>query len=39
LRALNRTLDNLNNQPQSILFGSRRAAPGPGEEGFAPSGK
>jgi phospholipid/cholesterol/gamma-HCH transport system substrate-binding protein len=38
LRALNRTLDNLNNQPQSILFGSRRAAPGPGEEGFAPSG-
>jgi phospholipid/cholesterol/gamma-HCH transport system substrate-binding protein len=34
LRALNRTLDNLNNQPQSILFGSRGIAPGPGEDGF-----
>ena len=34
LRALNRTLDNLNNQPQSILFGNRGAAPGPGEDGF-----
>jgi len=34
LRALNRTLDNLNNQPQSILFGNRGAVPGPGESGF-----
>jgi len=34
LRALNRTLDNLNNQPQSILFGNRSAAPGPGEAGY-----
>ncbi|HYD81161.1 MAG TPA: MlaD family protein [Paucimonas sp.] len=39
LRALNRTLDNLNNQPQSILFGNRGIAPGPGEDGFDASGK
>ncbi|MGE5652000.1 MlaD family protein [Noviherbaspirillum sp. UKPF54] len=38
LRALNRTLDNLNERPQSVLFGMPRAAPGPGEPGFgAPS--
>jgi phospholipid/cholesterol/gamma-HCH transport system substrate-binding protein len=39
LRALNRTLDNLNNQPQSILFGNRGAMPGPGEDGFGASTK
>jgi phospholipid/cholesterol/gamma-HCH transport system substrate-binding protein len=39
LRALNRTLDNLNNQPQSILFGNRGATPGPGEDGFGASTK
>jgi phospholipid/cholesterol/gamma-HCH transport system substrate-binding protein len=35
LRTLNRTLDNLNERPQSVLFGSSVIAPGPGENGFA----
>lgn len=35
LRNLNRTLDNFNRRPQSILFGSAKIAPGPGEAGFA----
>ena len=34
LRTLNRTLDKLNEQPQSILFGTPRRTPGPGEDGF-----
>jgi phospholipid/cholesterol/gamma-HCH transport system substrate-binding protein len=34
LRALNRTLDSLNERPQSVLFGSPRVTPGPGEAGF-----
>jgi phospholipid/cholesterol/gamma-HCH transport system substrate-binding protein len=37
LRALNRTLDGLNQRPQSILFGSPGAEPGPGETGFTAS--
>lgn len=38
LRALNRTLNTLNERPQSVLFGSPIIAPGPGEPGFtAPS--
>lgn len=37
MRALNRTLDSLNERPQSVLFGSPRAKPGPGEPGFAES--
>lgn len=38
LRALNRTLDNVSEHPQSILFGSPAMTPGPGEPGFvAPS--
>lgn len=36
LRALNRTLDNLSERPQSVLFGSPTVAPGPGEPGFSP---
>lgn len=36
LRALNRTLDNLSERPQSVLFGSPTIAPGPGESGFSP---
>lgn len=36
LRSINRTLDGLNDRPQSILFGAPRNAPGPGEEGFVP---
>ncbi|MGH8809666.1 MAG: MlaD family protein [Noviherbaspirillum sp.] len=39
LRALNRTLDGLNERPQSVLFGSPVAAPGPGEAGFAAPSK
>lgn len=34
LRTLNRTLDRLNEQPQSILFGAPTRTPGPGEDGF-----
>lgn len=36
LRALNRTLENFSERPQSVLFGSRRPAPGPGEADFTP---
>jgi len=35
IRALNRTLDKLNDRPQSLLFGSPQNAPGPGEPGFS----
>jgi phospholipid/cholesterol/gamma-HCH transport system substrate-binding protein len=35
IRTLNRTLENLNERPQSVLFGSPTAVPGPGEAGFA----
>jgi phospholipid/cholesterol/gamma-HCH transport system substrate-binding protein len=35
IRTLNRTLENLNERPQSVLFGSPTALPGPGEAGFA----
>lgn len=34
VRALNRTLDKFNQQPQSILFGAPDPSPGPGEAGF-----
>lgn len=34
LRALDRTLDRLNERPQSFLFGSKETTPGPGESGF-----
>lgn len=40
MRALNRTLETFNQQPQSILFGASPAQPGPGEAGFtAPASK
>lgn len=40
MRALNRTLETVNQQPQSILFGTTPAQPGPGEAGFtAPASK
>ncbi len=40
LRALNRTIDTFREQPQSLLFGVRGRAPGPGEDGFvAPATK
>ena len=35
IRSLNRTLDNLNERPQSLLFGSPAHPPGPGEPGFS----
>ena len=34
VRALNRSLENFNQRPQSILFGSAAPPPGPGEPGF-----
>ncbi len=34
VRALNRSLENFNQRPQSILFGSAAPLPGPGEPGF-----
>ncbi|PUA18044.1 MlaD family protein [Glaciimonas sp. PCH181] len=39
MRSLNQTLENFNRQPQSILFGSGGAAPGPGEAGFTAPAK
>lgn len=39
IRALNRTLDNLSQRPQSVLFGPPEIAPGPGEPGFAAPSK
>lgn len=38
LRNLNRTLDQINARPQSLIFG-KNAAPGPGEPGFNPPPK
>jgi phospholipid/cholesterol/gamma-HCH transport system substrate-binding protein len=35
LRVLNRTLTDLNQRPQSILFGGPAVPPGPGEPGYA----
>jgi phospholipid/cholesterol/gamma-HCH transport system substrate-binding protein len=35
LHVLNRTLEQFNRNPQSVLFGSPAATPGPGEPGFA----
>lgn len=34
LRLFNRTLEGLNDRPQSVLFGARPAEPGPGEPGY-----
>ncbi len=34
LRLFNRTLEGINERPQSVLFGARPAEPGPGEAGF-----
>lgn len=34
LRGVNRTLESFNQRPQSILFGTGTAEPGPGENGF-----
>jgi phospholipid/cholesterol/gamma-HCH transport system substrate-binding protein len=40
VRQLSRTVNNINDNPQSLIFGSGRIEPGPGEEGFvSPGGK
>jgi phospholipid/cholesterol/gamma-HCH transport system substrate-binding protein len=39
LRAVRRTVTNLGDRPQSILFGAPAAEPGPGEPGFVPPTK
>jgi len=39
LRVLNRTLSDLNERPQSILFGGPGIPPGPGEPGYAAPGR
>ncbi|MYN04223.1 MCE family protein [Pseudoduganella sp. DS3] len=39
MRAIRRTMNNLNDRPQSILFGAPGTPPGPGEPGFDPKGK
>jgi phospholipid/cholesterol/gamma-HCH transport system substrate-binding protein len=36
LRAVRRTVTNIGDRPQSILFGAVKAQPGPGEPGFVP---
>ena len=39
MRAIRRTMNNLSDRPQSILFGAPGTPPGPGEPGFDPTGK
>jgi phospholipid/cholesterol/gamma-HCH transport system substrate-binding protein len=39
LRAVRRTVTNIGDRPQSILFGGPKAQPGPGEPGFVPPSK
>jgi phospholipid/cholesterol/gamma-HCH transport system substrate-binding protein len=39
MRAIRRTMNNLSDRPQSILFGAPNTPPGPGEPGFDPTGK
>jgi len=36
VRQLSRTVNGINDNPQSLIFGSGAINPGPGEEGFAP---
>ncbi|MEA5098021.1 MAG: MlaD family protein, partial [Burkholderiaceae bacterium] len=38
VQSLNHTVDQINRQPHSLLFGSPGIAPGPGESGFATPG-
>lgn len=37
VRQLSRTVNGINDNPQSLIFGTGRIDPGPGEPGFAPS--
>ncbi len=38
VRQLSRTVNAINDNPQSLIFGSGRIEPGPGEQGFTPPG-
>lgn len=38
VRQLSRTVNGINDNPQSLIFGSGATSPGPGEEGFKPPG-
>lgn len=38
MRRLSRTVNNINDNPQSLIFGNGSAQPGPGEPGFAAPG-
>jgi phospholipid/cholesterol/gamma-HCH transport system substrate-binding protein len=38
VRQLSRTVNGINDNPQSLIFGSGQAQPGPGEPGFTPPG-
>ncbi|MBA3773901.1 MAG: MCE family protein [Ramlibacter sp.] len=38
VRQLSRTVNNINDNPQSLIYGSGRVEPGPGEPGFAAPG-
>ena len=38
VRLLSRTVTNINDNPQSLIFGAGPATPGPGEPGFQPPG-
>ncbi|MQA23285.1 MlaD family protein [Rugamonas rivuli] len=39
MRALRKTMNKINDRPQSLIFGSPGTPPGPGEEGFSASSK
>jgi phospholipid/cholesterol/gamma-HCH transport system substrate-binding protein len=38
VRQLGRAVNNVNDNPQSLIFGSGSVAPGPGEPGFSAKG-
>jgi phospholipid/cholesterol/gamma-HCH transport system substrate-binding protein len=38
VRQLSRTVNSINDNPQSLIFGTGQIQPGPGEEGFTPPG-
>lgn len=38
VRTLSRTMSNINDNPQSLIYGNGPVAPGPGEPGFVPPG-
>jgi len=38
VRQLSRTVNGINDNPQSLIFGAGEAKPGPGEQGFTPPG-